>query len=115
MRVINVYNNPLYRTSCVYRIINIITGHFYIGSTKNLYKRYNKHKGMLKHGTHKSKKMQEEYDKYGSDAFVLEVLLICNPKYVKYYEQQLLDELHPVFNTCKSAYSMKGLYGRICS
>lgn len=106
----NVYNGPLCKTSCVYRIMNVITGHFYIGSTKRLSKRYQKHKDMLKLGLHPSRKMQEEYNKYGSDAFVLEVLLICNPAYVKYYEQQLLDELHPVFNTCKSAYSMKGVH-----
>lgn len=109
MKVINIYNNPLCKTSCVYRIMNMMTGHFYIGSTKKLSKRYHQHKEMLKSGIHKSKKMQEEYDKYGPDVFVLEVLLICNPKYLKYYEQQLLDELHHVFNTCKSAYSVKGI------
>lgn len=56
MKVINIYNNPLCKTSCVYRIMNMMTGHFYIGSTKKLSKRYHQHKEMLKSGIHKSKK-----------------------------------------------------------
>lgn len=58
----------------VYRILNTETGKCYYGSTKNPKERMKRHFNNLKRGTHHSFLLQEDYNKYGKDAFRFEVL-----------------------------------------
>ena len=60
--------------SGIYKIVNIINGKFYIGSTKNIKERCAKHFSRLKNNSHHSVKFQNDYDIYGRDAFVCEVI-----------------------------------------
>lgn len=60
--------------SGVYAIINIINGKVYIGSSKNIVKRFNSHKRDLKNSTHHNRYLQRAWDKYGEDCFEFEVL-----------------------------------------
>lgn len=54
----------------VYKIKNVITGEFYIGSTEDLSRRLLSHKLLLKNNKHTNYKLQESYNKYGKDCFV---------------------------------------------
>lgn len=59
----------------VYKITNKINGNVYIGSsTINIKERWNKHCSHLRLGKHISKKMQDDYYKYGLGASQFEVL-----------------------------------------
>ena len=60
--------------SGIYKIVNIINGKFYIGSTKNIKERCAEHFNRLKNNSHHSVKFQNDYDIYGRDAFVCEVI-----------------------------------------
>lgn len=58
----------------VYKIENKENGLFYIGSTVNFKNRVNSHKGSLRRGDHGNFHLQSDYNKYGENAFVYELL-----------------------------------------
>jgi len=53
----------------VYKIINIQTGKFLVGSTSNEVTRKNNHFSALRRHKHENKYLQRSYDKYGRNAF----------------------------------------------
>ena len=57
----------------VYKITNTTNGKFYVGSSKNIKKRWNEHKWALKNGRHWNAPMQNAFNKYG-DVFSYEVI-----------------------------------------
>lgn len=59
---------------CIYKIINVKNGKFYIGSAVNFTKRKAKHKWRLNRGDHSNKHLQAAWDKYGAKSFVFAVL-----------------------------------------
>lgn len=58
----------------VYRILNVATDAFYIGSTRRYLRRKWEHVDELKHGRHHCVRLQAAWAQYGPDAFVFEVL-----------------------------------------
>jgi group I intron endonuclease len=58
----------------VYKITNTITGKYYIGYAKNIYKRFNEHRKTLKNGNHQNIILQRSYNKYTLEAFNFEIL-----------------------------------------
>lgn len=50
--------------SGIYKILNTITGKFYIGSASNIQFRWNYHKSYLRLGTHYNKHLQSAWNKY---------------------------------------------------
>lgn len=73
--------------SGVYKITNIETRKFYVGSSKNLWKRANDHERDLKNNRHCNKYLQDEYDKFSSDSFKFEVIEYCDEDIRKDREQ----------------------------
>lgn len=59
--------------SGIYRIINLITNEFYIGSVVNLYNRAKKHRHELLNNTHGSPILQNSWNKHGGDSFIFEM------------------------------------------
>jgi group I intron endonuclease len=96
---------PSQFASGIYKIEHRDSSRCYIGSSNNIEVRWQKHIQALKRGTHHSKYMQRVWDKYGSEAFVFSVLLICSVDMLKEYEQVCLDGLKPKFNGTSSANS----------
>jgi len=94
----------------IYKITNTITGDYYIGSSCYLKNRLSQHRSALKSGTHSNQHLQRAWNKYGSQSFVFEHILLCDIDTRLYYEQVLLDSLKPHYNiaTCAMA-SAKGL------
>ena len=106
MSVENPYNGP-----AIYKIINIINGKFYLGSSAYLQIRWNAHKSHLKNNKHHAKYLQRSWNKYGADNFDFIILEKCdlNKETLLKREQYYLDTLNPIFNNCKTAGSTLGI------
>ena len=61
----------------VYKITNIITNKFYIGSSNNIQERIKTHFRGLKNNRHPNKHLQSSYNKYGKDNFIVDILEEC--------------------------------------
>lgn len=77
----------------IYRIVNIKNGKFYLGSSKNIKKRWYQHKSHLRGNTHHSIHLQRAWNKYGEESFKFEIMY--ETKNLQEEEQKLLDELKP--------------------
>lgn len=64
--------------SGIYAIINTSNKKIYVGQSKNINSRINRHKSELKHGKHKNIYLQRECNKYGFECLKFEILEICN-------------------------------------
>lgn len=58
----------------VYKLVNVSTGRFYIGSSKDLAKREKGHRSALLRGTHHNAKVKRLCAKYGPNDFTFEVV-----------------------------------------
>lgn len=58
----------------VFQVKNIENGKVLLGSSLNLEGPLNSHKFMLKIGRHENKELQREWNEYGADKFVFEIL-----------------------------------------
>jgi len=58
----------------IYRITNMLTSDYYIGSAESFERRKWQHTYDLKRGAHKNPRMQTAWNKYGAEAFVFEVI-----------------------------------------
>lgn len=88
----------------IYKIINTVNNHLYIGSSNNLKRRKCQHFSRLKSGTHANKHLQSAYNKYGLNSFVFEIIEIVEGdlngltcKLLK-QEQYWIDTLRPEYN-----------------
>lgn len=88
--------------SGIYKIINIETKDFYVGSSKNILKRWWKHKYELNKNIHHSIILQRAWNKYGSKSFKFEIIEECDPNILLIKEQVYLDD-NPTYNVGKIA------------
>ena len=106
------YEN-LEKVPAVYKIICIVSGKIYIGSTVSLRYRISRHINELNKQNHHSKYLQNAFNKYGIDSFEVSILekfekdKIYRKKILK-IEQYYLDKLKPYdrkigYNTCHIA------------
>ena len=82
----------------VYKITNTITGDFYIGSSKNIKKRWLEHKRQTTWKQHPNNPMYLDMKKYGTNKFELEILEEVEIAHLKEREQQLIEKLKPTYN-----------------
>lgn len=98
--------NGIYKKeSGVYRIQNIISGNFYIGSTNDLYKRWARHKYVLKMGLRENIRMNKDCEKYGINSFVFGVVEYCDDLLLKQKEQYYYEIWKPQYNVWKNIYN----------
>lgn len=63
----------------VYRIVNLVNGHVYIGQTKEGFqRRFWLHRWQLRNGSHDNPYLQNAWDKYGEDNFEFQVLEVLD-------------------------------------
>lgn len=77
----------------IYQIRNTINNRVYIGQTKQPFeKRYLHHCWKLKSGSHDNQWLQNAFNKYGTDNFVFEILLITPPEaeLINKYEYEMI-------------------------
>lgn len=58
----------------IYQVKNTINGRVLLGSSLNLEGPLNRHKFMLKIGSHTNKSLQTDWDEFGPDSFIFEIL-----------------------------------------
>ena len=88
----------------VFHVKNTANGKVLLGSSLNLDGPLNSHKFMLTIGSHRNKALQKEWNEYGPDKFVFEILEVVKVKddpnfnlndELTLLEQIWLDELQP--------------------
>ena len=86
------------KISAVYKITNTITGDFYIGSSKNVKRRWAAHKWPSKWNECPNNPMYLDMRKYGIENFVFEVIEVVEPEELKEAEQKFIETLKPTYN-----------------
>ena len=90
------------KISAVYKITNTVTNDFYIGSSKDVKKRWNEHKCKSKWNECPNNPMYLDMQKYGVDKFVFEVLEVVEEGKLKVAEQKFIELLKPTYNRCNA-------------
>ena len=86
------------KISAVYKITNVITGDFYIGSSKNVKRRWVEHKCPSVWNERQNNPMYLDMNKYGVDKFSFQILAEVEIEELKEKEQQFIEKLHPTYN-----------------
>ena len=86
------------KISAVYKIINAITGDFYIGSSKDVKQRWATHKCPSVWNRCPNNPMYLDMQKYGVDKFEFEILTEVEADKLKEKEQQFIETLNPTYN-----------------
>lgn len=92
----------------IYKVTNLVTGDFYIGSAKNIRKRWNVHKCLLRQNKHYNKHFQSVWNKYKEENFEFVTLITCPVEYLIKAEQWFIDSLKPHYNKDVTAGSRLG-------
>ena len=90
------------KTSAVYKITNLITGDFYIGSSKNVINRWSRHKRPSTWKSCSNNPMYQDMQKYGVDKFTFQILGTVIPEYLKQVEQGIIEVLQPTYNSYRA-------------
>ena len=90
------------KISGVYKITNTVTGDFYIGSSKNVKRRWESHKWPSRWKRYKNNPMYQDFQKYGLENFVFEILEVVEPDSLKETEQQFIETLKPTYNNYRA-------------
>lgn len=87
------------KISAVYQIKNLITGDRYVGSSKNVYRRWTEHKrpSVWKHEP--NKKLYQDFQKYGVENFMFAILAPVEPENLRQVEQEFIELLQPTYNS----------------
>lgn len=94
----------------IYVIINKVNGKKYVGSSKNVRKRRNRHFSELRRNTHKNRKLQNSFNKYGEDNFEFKLLEeVTDKNELIIREQFFIDKLKPKLNINLIANSSLGV------
>lgn len=97
------------KISCIYKITSITTGRIYIGSAINYDRRKYMHLWFLKKNRHHSIFLQNNFNKYGIDDLIFEIIELTPIENLIDREQFYIDKLNPDFNISKKAYSTLGV------
>ena len=101
--------------SGIYKITNLITCDFYIGSSKNIYLRWRDHKKPSTLKRCKNQKMYKDFLKYNISNFKFEILYKALPKDdIKIIESNYIQALHPTYNNLNFLPKKYNDINRIC-
>ena len=93
------------KVSAVYKITNTITGDFYVGSSKDVKRRWAAHKCPSRWNKYPNNPMYQDMKQYGVDKFEFEILAEVEADKLKEKEQQFIETLKPAYNN----YNANGL------
>lgn len=86
------------KISAVYKIVNTVNGDFYVGSSKNVFKRWAEHKCPSKWKENPNSPLYQDMQRYGLDKFRFQILAPVMPEYLTQVEQEFIDMLKPTYN-----------------
>lgn len=84
--------------SGIYKITNSVSKKFYVGSAKDINKRWCRHKLDLKNNKHHNIILQRAWNKYDSSNFIFEIIEECSIEKLFEKEQYYIDTLKPIYN-----------------
>ena len=84
--------------SGIYKITNTVTGDFYIGSSKDVKRRWRAHKCPSSWKRFPNKQLYQDMRKYGVDNFDFQILEEVEEGKLKDAEQQFIETLKPTYN-----------------
>ena len=84
--------------SGIYKITNTVTGDFYIGSSKDVKRRWREHKCPSSWKRFPNKQLYQDMRKYGVDNFDFQILEEVEEGKLKDAEQQFIETLKPTYN-----------------
>ena len=87
------------KISGVYKITNTITGDFYIGSSKDVKRRWSQHKRPYIWKRCQNNPLYLDMKKYGTDSFVFQILEEAEIEALKEAEQKFIEKMHPTYNS----------------
>lgn len=82
----------------IYKILNTQNNKFYIGSSINLYHRLHQHLSKLRSNSHTNSKLQNSWNKYKEENFIIEIMEECDKDIVREKEINYINLLKPEFN-----------------
>lgn len=88
----------LWKKSGIYCIVNTDNQKKYVGSSKNIYQRLQKHRAYLRKNMHENKKLQNSWNKHGEDSFQYYILEFCPEEQLIEREQFYIDTIKPWYN-----------------
>jgi hypothetical protein len=86
----------------VFQIRNKVNSKMFIDHGTNIISKWHRHRAELKFGNHRNKELQTDWNSYGEENFVFEILSEVEPKHeshldynkeVKILEEMILEEL----------------------
>lgn len=77
--------------SGIYRIINKIDGKYYVGSSKNIQKRWDEHRRVLRLNKHPNDFLQNAWNKHGESNFEFQIIELVKSEELLLVEQKYLD------------------------
>ena len=86
------------KISGIYKITNTATGDFYIGSSKDVKRRWIEHKCQSRWKNYPNNQMYMDMQKFGVNNFVFEVLAEVEESFLKEKEQEFIETLNPTYN-----------------
>lgn len=91
-----------YNKCGIYCITNTINNKYYIGSSNHIYYRVRRHKSDLTRNCHDNSYLQNAYNKYGADSFIVSIIEECEINNKLEREQHYIDLLNPIYNLTKN-------------
>ena len=92
------------KISAVYKIKNMITGDFYIGSSIDVMTRWAHHKCPSVWNRFTNSPLYQDMQKYGLENFKFMIIAPAYPEHLKRMEQEFIEILKPTYNN----YNAKG-------
>lgn len=90
------------KISAVYQIINTVTGDRYVGSSKNVKRRWRQHKYPSVWKNRSNSLIYQDFQKYGVENFRFQILAPVMPEYLKQVEQEFIEMLKPTYNNYRA-------------
>jgi group I intron endonuclease len=90
------------KISAVYQIINTVTGDRYVGSSKDVKRRWIQHKCPSVWKTFPNKQLYLDMQKYGLDKFRFQILAPVMEEYLVQVEQEFIEMLNPAYNNYRA-------------
>jgi group I intron endonuclease len=85
----------------IYQILCRVTGKCYVGSSRNIEKRWTAHRYSLRAGKNGCWRLQLSWTKHGEDAFQFSILEECLTSQLFTREQFYIDQLQPALNVVR--------------
>lgn len=99
------------KTCGIYRIINVVDNKTYIGQSVNIAGRFARHRYQLNKNIHNNIKLQNAWNKYGSECFKFEIILKCKKGSLKKFEKQEVQKI-PQNKRYNISKNYDNLYGK---